>query len=142
MLRQARLSQAKGVLAQLMQQAYRWRDRVALVGFSGQGSQLLIRPRRARPDASDWLAPLGGGGGTPLGAALQQADALLQQHPGPGWLWLLTDGRSRETPARPVHAQQIYLLDFDTARPPLSRAPALADAWGAQWLHADALSAG
>ncbi|MDO5290444.1 MAG: VWA domain-containing protein [Pseudomonadota bacterium] len=140
MLAAGRLARAKGVLAALMAQAYRWRDHVAVIGLDGQGVHLLRPPGRARHAAPRWLPPLGGGGGTPLAQALAQADALLRRHgSGPRWLWLLTDGRTRDIPPRPAHAQRLCLIDFDTARPPLGRAQALAAQWQAQWLPAGAL---
>ena len=52
------------------------------------------------------------------------------------WLWLLTDGRSREAPARPRHADQVCIIDFDDARVPLDRAGALASDWDAAHVHA------
>lgn len=131
MLAGARLARAKSVLAELLAQAYRWRDRIALIRFGGPGAAVHVPPRRAAALPQSWIAPIGGGGGTPLADALAQADALLHRHAqGPRWLWLLTDARTRATPARPAHAQRIVLIDFDDARPPLGRAAALADAWG------------
>ncbi len=119
MLRAGQLARAKGVLAELLAQAYRWRDPVALLGFGGAGSALVLAPGRALQDAGGALAPLAGGGGTPLGAALQDADALLRRHrQGQRWLWLLTDGRTREQPPRPAWADWLCVIDFDTARPP------------------------
>ncbi|WP_313077280.1 VWA domain-containing protein [Melaminivora sp.] len=137
MLCAGQLARAKGVLAELLAQAYRWRDPVALLGFGGAGSTLVLAPGRALQDAGRTLAPLGGGGGTPLTQALADADALLRRHrQGQRWLWLLTDGRTRERPARPRHADWLCVIDFDTARPPLGRAPALAAAWDARHLRA------
>ncbi|PWW47676.1 magnesium chelatase subunit ChlD-like protein [Melaminivora alkalimesophila] len=137
MLRSGQLARAKGVLAQLLQQAYLWRDPVALVNFGGRGSALVRAPGRAplRPEAL--VLPLDGGGGTPLAEALARADAVLRRHRhGPRWLWLLTDGRTRETPARPRHADGLWVIDFEHARPPLGRAAALAGAWDARLVPA------
>lgn len=132
MLRGGRLARAKAVLAQLMQQAYCTRARVALLHLSGAGVALVLAPQRAGAHALQRLGALGGGGGTPLAAALAQADALLQRHEaGPRRLWLLTDGRCRQTPARPRHAEQIVLVDFEDARLPLGRGAELAAHWGA-----------
>lgn len=139
MLAGGRLAQAKGLLGALIAQAYRWRDQVALISFGGHAATLRLPPRRAMPAASAWLAPIGGGGGTPLAQALAQADALLRRHPhGARWLWLLTDGRTRETPPRPAHAEHLHLVDFDHARPPLGRARQLAALWQAHYRPADA----
>ena len=137
MLRGGQLARAKGVLATLMAQAYRWRDPVALLGFGGAGSTLVQAPGRALADAGAALMPLAGGGGTPLAAALADADARLRRHrQGQRWLWLLTDGRTRELPVRPAHADWLCIVDFDSARPALGRAPALAQAWGARYVRA------
>lgn len=141
MLAQGRLALAKGVLAELMAQAYRWRDQVALLSFAGAGGVVRLPARRAMRDASAWVAPIGGGGGTPLTAALAQADELIRRHArGTCWLWLLTDGRSREAPARPKHADQVCIIDFDAARVPLGRAGALASDWGAAHVRAAAFT--
>ncbi|GMV75339.1 MAG: hypothetical protein AMXMBFR78_22890 [Rubrivivax sp.] len=142
MLRAGRLAQAKGVLAELMKQAYRRRDRVALVHIQGGRAQLVLPPQRASALPQDALAPLAGGGGTPLAAALALADALLQRHAqGLRPLWLLSDGRSRETPPRPRAAGPFVLIDFedlDGARVPLGRGAELAALWGAAHWSAQA----
>lgn len=133
MLRAGRLGLAKGVLAQLAHEAYRRRDRVALVHFGGHGAHVLLPPQRAGALPDAWILPLGGGGGTPLADALATADALLRrQAQGPRVLWLLTDARSRENPPRPRHAEHLCLIDFDDARVPLGRAAELAARWGAE----------
>ncbi|MDO5624751.1 MAG: VWA domain-containing protein [Pseudomonadota bacterium] len=140
MLAGGQLARAKGLLAALLAQTYRWRERVAVISFSGQGVALRLPPRRAMRVADAWLAPIGGGGGTPLADALTQADALLRRQPGsPRWLWLLTDGRARHTPPRPLHAEHLRIIDFDTAPVPLGRAPQLAAQWQAGYLRADRL---
>lgn len=140
MLAASRLSRAKGVLAELLAQAYRWRDGIAIVSFAGSASTVRVPPGRARPVSDAWLAPIGGGGGTPLAHALMQANTLLAAHrSGMRWLWLLTDGRTRESPPRPAHADVLRVIDFDDARVPLGRCAVLAQSWGAQHLAAGAL---
>jgi magnesium chelatase subunit ChlD-like protein len=50
------------------------------------------------------------------------------------WLWLLTDGRSSESPARPQAADVACVVDFEAARLPLHRAQRLAAQWDARYL--------
>jgi magnesium chelatase subunit ChlD-like protein len=53
------------------------------------------------------------------------------------WLWLLTDGRSSESPARPEAADVACVVDFEAARIPLHRAQQLAERWQARYLVAE-----
>ena len=132
------LARAKGVLLALMEQAYRQRERVALLCFAGTQVELRLPPRKAAAWNDDWVAPIGAGGGTPLSPAIAQAAQLLAKHGGEGWLWLLTDGRSRDRPERPAQAAGLHVIDFEQGRVRLGRAQALAQAWGAPCLRADA----
>lgn len=133
-----KLARAKGVLLALMDEAYRRRDRVALLCFGGDAVELRMPPRRAGAWNDAWLAPIGGGGGTPLALGVQQAAALLARHDSAQrWLWLLTDGRSTEHPARPAGIDAISVLDFELPRQALRRAAALAERWQAGYMHAD-----
>ena len=125
-----RLAQAKGVLLALMDEAYRRRDAVALLCFGGDTVELRVPPQRAAAWNDAWVAPIGGGGGTPLAAAVQQADALLMRQTGRmRWLWLLSDGRSTEAPPRPLSAERRIVVDFESGRGSLGRAALLADRW-------------
>ncbi len=134
MLADGHLAEAKGVLLALMEEAYRRRDQVALLCFGGNGVALRLPPRRAALWNDDWIAPIGGGGGTPLAQAVAEADALLARHAASQrWLWLLSDGRTRESPARPASADRAVVIDFESARAPLRRAAALAARWGADY---------
>ncbi|MFT3721289.1 vWA domain-containing protein [Pseudorhodoferax sp.] len=136
------LARAKGVLLALMEQAYRRRDRVALLCFAGTQVELRLPPRKAAAWNDGWVAPIGAGGGTPLGPAVAQAAQLLatacRAPAEEGWLWLLTDGRSRDAPPRPAQAAQVRVIDFEAGRLRLGRAQALARQWGADCLRADA----
>ncbi|KQP43707.1 magnesium chelatase [Pseudorhodoferax sp. Leaf274] len=132
------LARAKGVLLALMEQAYRRRERVALLCFAGTRVELRLPPRKAAAWNDDWIAPIGAGGGTPLGPAIAQAAQLLASAAGPGgegWLWLLTDGRARDRPDRPREAAQARVIDFEQGRVRLGRAQALALAWGVDCLR-------
>ncbi|MDR6214568.1 VWA domain-containing protein [Paracidovorax wautersii] len=141
------LARAKGVLLALMDEAYRQRDHVALVCFAGTQVEVRLPPRKAGAWNDGWIAPIAGGGGTPLAGGVEAAGRLLERAgSGPaqaweGWLWLLTDGRTREQPPRPGSAQEACIIDFDTGRIALHRARGLAERWQARYLPAAAWSA-
>lgn len=92
-----RLSEAKGAIEMLLAESYARRDRVSLIAFRGQGTELLLPPTRALARAKKVLAALPGGGGTPLAhaidAALEQALAAKRAGSAP-LVVMLTDGRA------------------------------------------------
>ena len=93
-----RMAQAKGATARLLQQAYVFRDQVALVRFGGDGAQTLLPPTRSVERAMRLVEALPAGGATPLAAGLVQAlevarAARLRGSPQPVLL-ILTDGRA------------------------------------------------
>ena len=138
MRRGGRLAWAKGYAARLIEQAARAGDHVALLSFGGQGVQLLLPPGPARAAGSASVRPVGGGGGTPLSACLQEADRLLRKTQrqrgaaGGDCLWLLTDGRTLEQPSAPLSAGHIVVVDFDDPLRPLGRCAAWAERWHAE----------
>ncbi|WP_396220331.1 magnesium chelatase subunit D [Gemmatimonas sp.] len=103
-----RLSEAKGAVELLLAESYARRDRVSLIAFRGQGTELLLPPTRALARAKKVLAALPGGGGTPLAhaidAALEQALGAKRAGSAP-LVVMLTDGRANiardGTPGRP-----------------------------------------
>ncbi len=100
-----RMAQAKGATARLLQQAYVFRDQVALVRFGGDGAQTLLPPTRSVERAMRLVEALPAGGATPLAAGLVQAlevarAARLRGSPQPVLL-ILTDGRANR-PVRPA----------------------------------------
>ena len=100
-----RMAQAKGAMARLLQQAYVFRDQVALVRFGGEGAETLLPPTRSVQRAKRLVEALPASGATPLAAGLVQAlgvarAARLRGSPQPVLL-ILTDGRANR-PARPV----------------------------------------
>ena len=132
------LARAKGLLLALMQEAYQRRDHVALLCFAGEIVELRLPPRRASVWNDDWIAPIAAGGGTPLALGVRRADQLLAKSgTRQNWLWLLTDGRSSESPERPGSADVVCVVDFEAARLPLHRARQLAENWDARYLAAD-----
>jgi magnesium chelatase subunit ChlD-like protein len=123
----------------LIEQAARAGDNVALLGFGGQGVQLLLPPGPARRAGAARVRQCGGGGGTPLAQALAVAQGLLAQTAGTAHavLWLLTDGRTLEQPAAPVASTVV--VDFEEPRRALGRCAAWAARWGAEYRLASAL---
>ena len=100
-----RMAQAKGAMARLLQQAYVFRDQVALVRFGGEGAETLLPPTRSLQRAKRLVEALPASGATPLAAGLVQAlsvarAARLRGSPQPVLL-ILTDGRANR-PARPA----------------------------------------
>ncbi|MGA7814546.1 vWA domain-containing protein [Caballeronia sp.] len=141
MLSGKRLALAKGMVVAMFSRAYRERAEVALVCFGGVTAQVRREPGAAHWWNDHWLAPIGGGGGTPLALGVRTAANVLakaaRRKPSQRrLLWLLTDGRSPETPVRPSDADQIVIIDFENEAVPLSRCSTLAASWQADYLHA------
>jgi magnesium chelatase subunit ChlD-like protein len=141
------LSQAKGLLAQLFEQAYRQRARLAVLHASGAQAQWLWQGQKASALLHDWLAELGAGGGTPLIEALQQAGSWLKrrQQLKPAEqqrLLILTDGRLRDWPALTTSACPALLVDIECAPIRLGRGRLLARELGAEYRHIEELPSG
>jgi len=143
-LRYGALSQAKGLLTQLFEQAYQARARLAVLQLSAGRVQWLWQGRKASADLHQWLAEQGAGGGTPLMEALQQAHGWLlrrqslkpteQQR-----LLILTDGRLRDWARLPSLPCPALLVDIECAPIRLGRARQLAAELGAEYWHIEAL---
>lgn len=143
--RHGALRRAKGLLAELLDQARRRRVALALLQADGARPRWFCQGQRAPQAARRWLEQLGAGGGTPLPAALAEAAAWLARrrcsHPGERQqLWLLTDGRLRELPAVAPAACPALLIDIESGPLRLGRARALAEALGAEYRHIDELT--
>ncbi|OXI73310.1 magnesium chelatase [Burkholderia sp. AU28863] len=144
MLSHDRLALAKGLIVAYFDQAARERAETALVCFGGNGAARRFGPAVPRWWNARWLEPVDGGGGTPLADGIATAAQLLaraaRREPGKQrWLWVLSDGRTREMPARPAAADHVVFVDFDDAAVRIGEGARLAAAWGAQWVTADAL---
>ena len=142
MLKRHNLALAKGLLVQLSEQLYRRRSELAVIVFAGRQAQVLQAPRRVAAFNQEWIAPIGGGGGSPLVSGVEQAEQLLAQTrrrvPGQRrYLWLLSDGRFPALPERPRHADECLVVDFDNAAVPLGRAERIAEQWAAQYCRAE-----
>jgi magnesium chelatase subunit ChlD-like protein len=137
MLAGQRLALAKGLLIALFDRASAARAEAALICFGGAGADLRFGPAVPRWWNERWLRPVGGGGGTPLASGVQRAAQLLERSARvkpaqQRWLWILTDGRTRDQPARPLDADVVVFVDFERGAIRLGRCEALADAWGAR----------
>lgn len=92
-----RMSLAKGMLIGLLGDAYRRRDKVALIAFRGTGAELLLPPTRSLSLARELVETLPAGGATPLAAGLVAALDLWKVERLRGMtdaiLLVLTDGR-------------------------------------------------
>ncbi len=149
----ARLAEAKGAVELLLAAAYARRDHVALVAFRGKGAELLLPPTRSLVQTKRRLAGLPGGGGTPLAAGLQMAEAVARLTRARGMtptIALLTDGRGNvaldgrgdrvaamaeaEAAARRLRASGTPALVIDTSTRPTPELRGLAAMMGATYL--------
>jgi magnesium chelatase subunit ChlD-like protein len=139
------LSEAKGVLAQVFDNAYRQRARLALLTASGQRPGWQAHGLKAGAALQPWLDGLGAGGGTPLLAALDEARAWLvrrqRQRPAERQRCLvLTDGRIKHlSPVTPLGCPTL-LIDMEKGAIRLGRAVGLAGALGADYQVLDTLN--
>ncbi|KXU87180.1 magnesium chelatase [Paraburkholderia monticola] len=144
MLAGQRLALAKGLLVNLFDRASAMRAQAALICFGGAGADLRFGPAVPRWWNERWLAPVGAGGGSPLASGVHSAARLLERsarrRPAQQrWLWILTDGRTRDEPARPADADEVVFVDFERGAIRLGRCELLADAWGARRLTPEEL---
>ena len=138
------LSDAKGLLAQVFDDAYRQRARLALLTASGATPQWQVQGLKASKGLRGWLQALGAGGGTPLLAAVEEAARWLalrqKQCPEEQQRWLIvTDGRLKEWPSLPALNCPGVLIDIERGPIRLGRARPLAQALGADYRHIDQL---
>lgn len=141
-----RMRETKAAILALLLQAYRQRDRIALLTFSGTGSRLVLPPTRGLAAPRRALEELAVGGATPLAHGLSAACRLLEQQQRrqnlPIWTVLLSDGRANVTlhsddpwtdalhEARRLAAVSDFrtVIDTETGWPRLGRAAPLAQA--------------
>jgi magnesium chelatase subunit D len=154
-----RMEAAKGAILGLLGDAYRRRDRVAVVAFRGPRAEVVLPPSRSVDRAETVLRQLPTGGRTPLAHALAvAADMVAREGPHePAVVVLLTDGKANVPPpgddgdpwaralaaARRVAATGASALVFDTEEGfgRTGRAAELASAMGADHLPLAGLSA-
>jgi magnesium chelatase subunit ChlD-like protein len=141
------LSDAKGLLAQLFDDAYRQRARLALLTASGHAPMWQVQGLKASAGLRDWLEALGAGGGTPLLAALGEAGGWLakRQKRFPAEkqrLLLVTDGRLKAWSMLPPLDCPGLLIDIERGPIRLGRAKQLALELQADYRHIDELVTG
>ncbi|OXR38857.1 magnesium chelatase [Pseudomonas jessenii] len=141
------LSDAKGLLAQLFDDAYRQRARLALLTASGATPKWQVQGLKASTGLRHWLDGLGAGGGTPLLAALGEAGRWLgaRQKRFPAEqqrLLLVTDGRLKDWPLLPVLECPGVLIDIERGPIRLGRSRVLATQLQAEYRHIDELLPG
>lgn len=141
----AQLAQAKGWLLDSFDRLARERAEVALIRFGGERAEVLFGPAVPRWWNDRWIAPIGGGGGTPLRAGMAAASRLLDQarrrDPSQAQvLWVLTDGRLRDAPPRPGVVARVVVVDCERGRIRLGGSERLARAWGGECVHLDDIS--
>jgi magnesium chelatase subunit ChlD-like protein len=138
------LSQAKGLLAQLFDDAYRQRARLALLTASGAGARWQQHGLKAGAALQPWLEALGAGGGTPLLEAIGQAGEWLakrlDRYPAEAQrVVILTDGRIKEISPVSAFACPSLLIDIERGPIRLGRAHELARLLDAEYRHIDEL---
>ncbi|MGV8887927.1 MAG: vWA domain-containing protein [Pseudomonas sp.] len=136
------LSDAKGLLAQLFDDAYRQRARLALLTASGNLPKWQVQGLKASAGLRNWLDGLGAGGGTPLLAALGEAGQWLtawqkrfpaeQQR-----LLLVTDGRLKDWSRLSALDCPGLLIDIERGPIRLGRAKVMAAELQAEYRHID-----
>jgi len=155
---QNRMALAKSAVIGLLLDAYRRRDRVALIAFRGAGAEVLLPPTNSVALAENRLRALPTGGKTPLAAGLKLAGDLFQRSQLDGKprlpiLALVSDGRANaggagEHPWRAAlrEAERIrqagvtsIFLDPDKGRAGAGLGRALAKALGAEHVSLDSL---
>ncbi|WP_313646729.1 VWA domain-containing protein [Pseudomonas sp.] len=134
------LAQCKGLLAQLFDQAYRQRARLALLTASGAEPRWQRHGLKASASLQPWLQALGAGGGTPLIASLEQArrwlEAWQKSHPDQVQRCLVfTDGRLQRWKAVQPMPCATLLVDIELAPVRLGRAQQLAAELHADYQH-------
>ncbi|WP_092248921.1 MULTISPECIES: VWA domain-containing protein [unclassified Pseudomonas] len=138
------LTDAKGLLAQLFDDAYRQRARMALLTASGQMPKWQVQGLKAAKGLAGWLEQLGAGGGTPLLAALVEAGNWLalrrKRYPEEQQrLLVITDGRLKEIGGLPVLDCTGLLVDIERGPIRLGRAQELAFGLQLEYRHIDQL---
>ena len=149
-----RMAAVKGAVLGLLLDAYRRRDRVALVTFRGAGAQVVLAPTGSVERAAAVLGALATGGTTPLAAGLHRAAELvtLERRRDPerrALVLAVTDGRASgaggldaacaAAGALARVADGVVVFDGEEGRVRLGLAAEIARAAGAQLLPLAAL---
>ncbi len=138
------LTQAKGLLAQLFDDAYRQRARLALLTASGGSPRWQHHGLKAGSGLQPGRETLGAGGGTPLFEAIDQAGQWLGKRrkrylAESQRVLILTDGRVKDVPPVAAFACPSLLIDMERGPIRLGRAVELAGLLEAEYLHIDGI---
>lgn len=76
----ARMAAAKGAIVSLLLDTYQKRDKVAMISFRGDGSEILLQPTSSVELAEKRLRELPTGGKTPLTAAIEDGRRLTERY--------------------------------------------------------------
>jgi magnesium chelatase subunit D len=153
-----RAAAARGAVLRLLTDAYQRRDRVAVVSFSGEGAQVILRPTGAIEVARARLAAVPTGGRTPLAEAILCAlDVCVAPSTRGYWpvLVVVSDGRATAAPdgLDPVAAAlaaadrvtragiPALVVDVESGATPLRLGEALAERMGARYLRLGTVTA-
>ena len=141
MLKRRNLALAKGLLLHWTRQIYRQRCELAVIGFAGGQARLLQAPHKAVAFNEAWIGAIRGGGSTSLPAGVVLAEQVLSQarRRVPDrkiGLWLISDGRLSQLPARPAHVDFCVVVDFESGPLPIGRGEHLARLWDAEHVRA------
>jgi magnesium chelatase subunit D len=117
-----RLEAARAAVLSLLGDAYRRRDRVAMVVFCEESAEVVLRPTGSIEVARARLAELPSGGRTPLAAGLRQVTALvrgaeLSGGPEPAVV-IVTDGRATAGGEDPVASSQLAAAELAATKVP------------------------
>ncbi len=154
-----RMAAAKGAVLTLLLDAYRRRDRVALIVFRGADAELVLPPTNSPDLAEQRLRALPTGGRTPLAAALSRCEETIRRtstgEPVEPLIVLVSDVRPNVAPGGgdPWHAAlaaatrlraagwDSVLIDTEPRRSALALGPRLAEALGAQYVRLERAAA-
>ena len=153
-----RLEAARSAVLALLGDAYRRRDRVAMVVFRGETAETVLRPTGSIEIARSRLADLPSGGRTPLAAGLAEVTRLIRSSAAGGGpnpvAVIITDGRATAGGPDPVQAFQTaaadlastgtpcLVIDAETGPVRLGLAKALASTLSADHVSLEDLEAG
>ncbi|MFO7832743.1 MAG: VWA domain-containing protein, partial [Halohasta sp.] len=101
----AAMSTAKGVVIELLRDAYQQRDEVAVVAVAGEAAEVLLPPTRSVSLAARHLKELPTGDRTPLADGLETArELLVDAGETPGVVVVVSDGRATVAEGSPTAA--------------------------------------